>query len=101
MLAELCCNLYYFCANFVYSIVLRKFIQKALLSFSYLPHRLFFFFYSPFQEAATRGVLCKKVFLKILQHSQENTCARASLLIKLQAAPVTLFKKGCGTGVFL
>ena len=33
-------------------------------------------------EAATRGVLWKKVFLKILQNSQENTYARASFLIK-------------------
>ena len=30
------------------------------------------------KEAATGGVLSKKVFLKILQYSQENTCARAS-----------------------
>ena len=37
-----------------------------------------------FTEAATRGVLWKKVFLEISQNSQENTCARAS-----------------GTGVFL
>ena len=29
-------------------------------------------------EAATRGVLRKKVFLEILQTSQENTCARVS-----------------------
>ena len=29
-------------------------------------------------EAATRGVLCIKVFLKISQNSQENTCARIS-----------------------
>ena len=29
-------------------------------------------------EAATRAVLCKKVFLKISQNSQENTCARVS-----------------------
>ena len=36
-------------------------------------------------EAATRGVLLKKVFLKILQNSQENNCARASFLINLQA----------------
>ena len=36
-------------------------------------------------EAATRGVLYKKVFLEISQYSQENTCARASFLIKLQA----------------
>ena len=30
-------------------------------------------------------VLCKNVFLEISQNSQENTCARVSLLIKLQA----------------
>ena len=35
-------------------------------------------------EAATRGVLCKKVFLKISQNSQGNTCARVSFLIGLQ-----------------
>ena len=28
---------------------------------------------------------CKKVFLKVLQNSQENTCARVSFLIELQA----------------
>ena len=28
----------------------------------------------------------KKVFLEISQNSQENTCARASFLIKLQAS---------------
>ena len=28
-------------------------------------------------------VFCKKRFLEILQNSQENTCARASILIKL------------------
>ena len=36
-------------------------------------------------EAATGGVLYKKVFLKISQNSRENTCARVSFLIKLQA----------------
>ena len=35
----------------------------------------------------------KKVFLEISQNSQENTCARVSFLIKLQAAPATLLKK--------
>ena len=35
-------------------------------------------------EAATRGVLCKNVFLEISQSLQENTCARKSCLIKLQ-----------------
>ena len=36
-------------------------------------------------QAVTRCVLWKKVFLEISQNSQENTCARASFLIKLQA----------------
>ena len=47
-------------------------------------------------EATTRGVLSKKVFLKISQNSQENTCARLSFLIKLQVLglrPAALFKK--------
>ena len=35
-------------------------------------------------EAQTRANV-KKVFLEISQNSQENTCARASFLIKLQA----------------
>ena len=30
-------------------------------------------------------MFCKKVFLQISQNSQENTCARVSFLIKLQA----------------
>ena len=37
------------------------------------------------QESATGDVLLEKVFLEILQNSQEKTCARASFLIKLQA----------------
>ena len=31
-------------------------------------------------------VFCKKVLLEIPQNSQENTCARVSFLIKLQAS---------------
>ena len=41
-------------------------------------------------EAATRSVLWKKGFFKMLQNSQENTCARVSFLIKLQAKKETL-----------
>ena len=44
-------------------------------------------------EAATRDVLLKKVFLKFLQNSQENTCVRVSFLIKLQARPATVLKR--------
>ena len=36
-------------------------------------------------EKATGGVLCKKVFLEISQNSQENSCARVSFSVKLQA----------------
>ena len=35
----------------------------------------------------------KKVFLEISQHSQENTCARVSFLIKLQASGNLLKKE--------
>ena len=37
-------------------------------------------------EAAAQRCSVKKVFLEILQNSQENTCARVSCLIKLQAS---------------
>ena len=53
-------------------------------------------------EAATRGVLCKKVFLEISQNSQENTCDRVSFLIKLQAWALQFYlKRDSGTGIFL
>ena len=37
------------------------------------------------QEAVVQRCSVKKVFLRNSQNSQENTCARLSLLIKLQA----------------
>ena len=37
-----------------------------------------------FTEAVARKCSAEKVFLEISQNSQENTCARASFLIKLQ-----------------
>ena len=48
----------------------------------------------PFAEASTRGVLYKKVFLKISQNSQEkkeNTCARVFFLIRLEASGLQLY----------
>ena len=56
-------------------------------------HHFNFIRYLKATEAATRGVLCKKMFLENSQNSQENTCARVSFLIKLQARPATLLKK--------
>ena len=43
-------------------------------------------------EALVRRCSVKKVFLEILQNSQENTCARVSFLIKLQASGSYPFK---------
>ena len=44
----------------------------------------------------------KKVFLEISQNSQENTCARVSFLIKLQASGLQLYyKRDYVTGIFL
>ena len=54
------------------------------------------------QNQPSRGVSVKKVFLEVLQNSQENTCARVSFLIKLQVSGLQLyFKRDSGTGAFL
>ena len=45
-------------------------------------------------EAVVRGCSVNKVVLEVLQNLQENTCARLSFLIKLQATSATLLKKG-------
>ena len=46
------------------------------------------FFYPFSQKSRTIGRFSiEKVFLEISQNSQENTCARVSFLIKLQAEP--------------
>ena len=51
-------------------------------------------------EAVARRFSVKNVFLKILQNSQENTCARGSFLIKLQAKACKLIKKETLAQVF-
>ena len=43
------------------------------------------------REAATRRCSLKKVFWKLRKRKQENTCARASFLIKLQDFPLRVF----------
>ena len=59
------------------------------------------FFVEVYSEVATGGVLLKKVFLKISQNSQENTCASVSFLMKLQTRDLQCYLKGdSGTGVF-
>ena len=51
-------------------------------------------------EVATGGVLLEEVFLEILQNSHENTCARVSVLIKLQAEACNFIKKETLAQVF-
>ena len=46
-------------------------------------------------EAVIQTCSVKKVFLEISQNSQENTCARVSFLIKLQAWPGVFSCKFC------
>ena len=51
-------------------------------------------------EAVVQRCSIKKVFLKISQNLQDNTSARDSFLIKLQAWGF-IKKRDSGTGVFL
>ena len=51
-------------------------------------------------EAVTRKCSIKKVFLETLQNSQENTCARVSFLIKLQALACNFVEKQTLSQVF-
>ena len=53
-------------------------------------------------EVVVQRCSVKKVFLKTLQNSQENTSARVSFLIKLQALGLQPYQeRDSGTGVFL
>ena len=53
-----------------------------------------------FSRGLSLCILDFKVFLKILQNSQENSSARVSLLIKLQAKACNFIKKGTLAKVF-
>ena len=54
----------------------------------------------PLSEAASSGVLLEKVFLKISQSLQQNTCARVSFLKMLQALACSCIKKETLAQVF-
>ena len=76
----------------MFSIVFHNFLEICLvLEMVGFFHNFDRFSLALFTEAATRGVLCKKLFLEILQNSQENACARASFLPEPQ--PASLLKK--------
>ena len=60
----------------------------------------FFLLKCSFQKQPAQ-LFCKKGVLRISDNSQENTCARDSFLINLQARSATLFKKLSGADVSL
>ena len=51
-------------------------------------------------EAVTQRFSIKKVFLENSQNSQESTCARVSILVKLRASGMQLFQKETLAQVF-
>ena len=53
------------------------------------------------QEAATEGVLLKKMFLKILRISQETPVLESLFNKVVDLRPVSLLKRDSNTGVFL
>ena len=56
---------------------------------------------SSHKNIMNRKCSTRKLFLKILQYSQENTCVRISFLIKMQVfRPPALLKRNSNTGVF-
>ena len=52
------------------------------------------------KEAATKRCSVKKMFLEILQNSQENSCARVSFLKKIQTETCNFIKKKTLAQVF-
>ena len=63
-------------------------VSRRKLTVQHVPYQMYD------TEAATGGVLQKKVFLEISENSQVNTCARVSFLIKFRRhASVSLLKK--------
>ena len=56
--------------------------------------------YFALPEAVSQRCSVKKVFIEISQNSQENTCARVSFLIKLQASASNFIKKETLAQVF-
>ena len=59
-----------------------------------------FVFSDDYLEVVARRCSLKKVFLEISQNSQENTCARVSFLIKLQASGLNFIKRETLAQVF-
>ena len=85
--------------NFLYPDILFPFQNGVIIVFQ-IAH--YHFQRSLSVEAVARGCSVKKVFLEISKNLHENTCARNSFLIKLQALSMQLYyKRDPDTDVFL
>ena len=83
--------------KFIRTLILKKICERLLLAV-WEENRIF----KHLQKQPPK-VFCdvKKLYLEISQNSQENTCIRASFLIKLQGSGLQLYqKRNSGTGVF-
>ena len=69
--------------------LIKKCVVSVTQEISY-PEKLQLIFSLKVTETVARRYSIKKVLLEISQNSQENTCARASFLIKLQAYRIPL-----------
>ena len=56
--------------------------------------------FSCVQKQLSRSVLKEKVSFEVSQNSQENTCARVSILLKLEASACNFIKKDSLAQVF-
>ena len=71
------------------SITMQCFTQKSFLPYFLASEAT----HQSLVRSSHRRCFVRKVFLEILENSQENTCARVPFLIKLQDQPATLSKK--------
>ena len=90
----------------LYHVKTSKFICFANLVTGFYMMRVFAerYFRTKYLNAEAVAQMCsvKKVFLEISQNSQENTCVRVSILIKLQALGLQLYQnRDSVTVVFL
>ena len=71
------------------SITMQCFTQKSFLPYFLASEAT----HQSLVRSSHRRCFVRKVFLEILENSQENTCARVSFLIKLQASACNFIKK--------
>ena len=81
----------------LFSIIFDSFIQGTFVKKGSTSNNTNRYSFSNTSDAEAVVLRCpvKKVFLKISQNSQENTCARVSLLIKLQASGLVFSCEFC------